>query len=231
MSESVDATKGTSLRVAGITLLIGGLVAIVVNVLHPTPPERTDELLTLVASMPHWTVIHYLAAFATPLILSGLALLVRTFEDQKARAVGEVGKYVTALGAAAFVVAIVIDGYGYPRFARLWMDATGEERSTILWAARAVHTVDAALFPVWAGMFLGLGLVLVAAALWRSGAYSRSFAAVGILGGSMCFVFAASVVFAIQVPLPLWPQGPAIDGLWITALGSRLLLRSRTSRR
>jgi hypothetical protein len=225
MSEKVDAAKGTRLRVAGIALLVGGVVAIVVNVLHPRPPERTDEMLTLVASMPHWTVIHYMAAFATPLILSGLALLVTTLEDPKAHATGEVGRYVTALGAAAFTVAIVIDGYGYPRFARLWMGATGDERSTILWAASAIHTVDAALFPVWAGMFMGLGLVLIAAALWRSGEYHRSFAAAGILGGSMCFVFAASVVFDTRVPLPLWPLGPAINALWMVALGAMLLRR------
>lgn len=218
-------TNRTTVRVAGINTFLGGLVAIVVNALHPTPPARTDELLALVATMPHWTLIHYLAAFATPLIVSGLALLVTTFADATARAIGEVGKYVAAFGAAAFVVAIVIDGYGYPRFAREWMAATGDEKSTILWAADAVHTVDAALFPVWAGMFLGLGLVLVAAALWRSGEWPRWFAGVGILGGSMCFVYAVTVIFAATLPLPLWPLGPAINGVWLTALGAMLLRR------
>ena len=218
-------TNRTTLRAAGINLFIGGVVALVVNALHPRPPERTDELLALVATMAHWSLIHYLAAFATPLIVAGLALLVTTFTDPVARAIGEVGKYVTAFGAATFVVAIVIDGYGYPRFARVWMAATGDEKSTILWAADAVHTVDAALFPVWAGLFLGLGLVLVAAALWRSGEWPRWFAAVGCLGGSMCFVYAMTVVFAASVALPLWPLGPAINGVWLTTLGAMLLRR------
>jgi hypothetical protein len=226
MSERVSAEKRTKLAAAGITLLLGGLVAIVVNVLHPRPPERTDELLTLAATVPHWTLIHYLAAFATPLIVSGLSLLVATFADPVARATGETGKYVTALGAGTFMIAIVIDGWGYPHLERVWMAAAGaEEKSTILSAASAVHTIDAALFPVWAGLFLGLGLVLVAIALWRNGDWPRWFAAAGILGGSMCFVFAASVVFGVRVPLPLWPLGPAINGVWLTALGAMLLRR------
>jgi hypothetical protein len=221
-----DAAKRATLKVAGIVTLVGGVVAIAVNALHPRPPERTEDLLTLVATMPHWTTIHYLAACATPLIVAGLALVVRTLADAQARAWGEVGKYVMLLGAAAFAVAIAIDGYGYPRFARLWLAASGDEKSTILWAAAAVHSIDAALFPVWAGLFLGLGLLLIAAALWRSGEYAAWFAAVGIAGGLMCLVFAASIAFGFGVPLPLWPVGPAIDALWITSLGALLLRRA-----
>jgi hypothetical protein len=109
--------------------------------------------------------------------VSGFALLMRTLDAAKAQAVGETGKYTALLGAAAFVAAIVIDGYGYPHFARQWMAATGDERSAILWAATAVHAVDAALFPVWAGLFMGLGVVLMAAALWQSGEYAPYIAA------------------------------------------------------
>jgi hypothetical protein len=226
LSDRNHRTTHFTSRIAGSTLLIGGLVAIVVNVLHPRPPERTDELLALVATMPHWTLIHYLAAFATPLIVSGLALLIRTIEDASARAIGETGKYVAALGAASFMAAIVIDGWGYPHFARVWMSAADvDEKARALSAASAVHTIDAALFPVWAGLFLGLGLVLVGLALWKSGDWPRWFAAAGMLGGSMCFVFAASVVFGADVPLPLWPLGPAINGVWLTMLGAMLLRR------
>lgn len=206
--------------------LLGGVGAIVVNILHPRPPERTDELLTLVASMPHWTIIHYAAVWATVLIVSGFALIVRTLRDATARALGEAGKYTTALGAAVFLVAIMVDGHGYPAFASRWMAASGDEKSMILWAASAVHTVDAALFPVWSGLFLGLGILLAALALWRSADYPRVFAALGIAGGAMCVTFALSVVFGFTVPLPLWPLGPAVDGIWLTLLGAMMVRRS-----
>lgn len=226
IARELNEEDRATLQVAGLATVIGGVVAIVVNILHPRPPERTDELLSLVASMPHWALIHYTAALATGLIVAGFALIVRTLQGGMARALGEVGKYILTLGAAAFVVAIVIDGYGYPRFASRWMAASGDEKSVVLWAATAVHTIDAALFPVWGGLFMGLGLVLIAAALWRSGEYSRVFAAFGILGGAMCFVFAVSVVFGTQLPLPLWPLGPAINGVWIAALGAMLIGRT-----
>ena len=215
-----------ALRVGGIATLLGGLGAIVVNALHPRPPARTDELLTLVAAMPHWTLIHYGAVWATVLIVSGVALLVGTLQDPRARALGEAGKYTAALGAAVFLVAIMVDGHGYPAFAGRWMAASGDEKAMILWAASAVHTVDAALFPVWSGLFLGLGILLVAAALWRSAEYPRIFAALGMAGGAMCVVFALSTVFGFRVPLPLWPLGPAVDGIWLAVLGAMMVRRS-----
>lgn len=117
-----------ALRVGGIAALLGGVGAIVVNILHPSPPERTDELLLLVASMPHWTLIHYGVVWATVAIVSGLALLVRTLQDAWARALGEAGKYTAKLGGAVFLVAIMVDGHGHPAFAGRWMGATGDEK-------------------------------------------------------------------------------------------------------
>jgi hypothetical protein len=224
--EGLKVKNRASLRVGGIVTLIGGVGAIVVNILHPRPPQRTDELLGLVASMPHWTIIHYAAVFAAVLAVSGFALLVRTLQESRARALGEVGKYATTLGAAVFLVAIMVDGLGYPHFAGRWLAASGDEKSTILWAANAVHTVDMALFPVWSGVFMGLGVLLVAVALWLSAEYPRIFAAFGVLGASMCLAYALSVIFGISVPLPLWPWGPAIDGIWMTLLGAMMLRKA-----
>jgi hypothetical protein len=50
-------------------------------------------------------------------------------------ALGAVGKYVTTLGGAAFLVAITVDGHGFPYFARCWMAASGMEITTkrFLW--------------------------------------------------------------------------------------------------
>jgi hypothetical protein len=38
------------LRLGGIAALIGGIGGLVTNALHPRVPQKTDELLTLVAS-------------------------------------------------------------------------------------------------------------------------------------------------------------------------------------
>jgi hypothetical protein len=206
--------------------LIGGVGAIVVNILHPRPPARTDELLTLVASVPYWTIIHYIAALAAVSIVSGLALLVRTLQDARARAFGEVGKYVTILGGATFLVAITVDGHGFPYFAQRWMAASGDEKVTVLWAADAIHTIEVALFPVRAGMFMGLGLLLISVALWQSAEYARIVAAFGITGAWMCLVRAVSDVLGFTVPLPLWPLGPAINAVWITLLGALMLRKA-----
>jgi hypothetical protein len=218
--------KQANWQVGGITTLIGGGGAIVVNILHPRPPASADELLTLVASVPYWTIIHHIAALAAVSIVSGLALLVQTLQDVRARALGQVGKYVTILSGAVFLVAITVDGYGFPYFARRWMAASGDEQVVVLWAADTIHTIEMALFPVWAGMFMGLGLLLIAVALWQSAEYARIFAAFGITGASMCLVRAVSDVLGVAVPLPLWPLGPAINAVWISLLGVLMLRKA-----
>src|SRR5262245_17924184 len=117
--------KQVDRQVGGITTLIGGVGAIVVNILHPRPPAHTDELRTVVASVPYWTIMHYIATLAAVSIVSGLALLVRTLQDARAHALGEVGKYVAILGGVAFLIAITVDGHGFPYFARCRMAASG----------------------------------------------------------------------------------------------------------
>jgi hypothetical protein len=93
----------------GGTTLMGGIGAILVNVLHPRPPVNTEELLSLVASSPHWTIMPVGAALTAVLVVAGLALLVRTRHQANAYAVGEAGRYITVLGGAAFLVAIMQD--------------------------------------------------------------------------------------------------------------------------
>ncbi|MDX1546402.1 MAG: hypothetical protein R3247_05410 [Rhodothermales bacterium] len=210
------------LRIGGLAALIGGVGGIVVNAFHPPPPPQTAELLALVASLPHWALLHDAAALAAVLVVVGLALLVHTLEDSEARALGEAGKYVTVLGAAVFVVAIVIDGHGYPYYAERWMLAGADERASILLAAGVVRTVDLALFPIWTGLFLGMGMLLIAVALWRSAEYPRTVAAVGILGGGLCLVFSLSTLLGRPMTW-IWPAGPAVGAVWVTALGVMML--------
>jgi hypothetical protein len=136
---------------------------------------------------------------------------------------------VTTLGGAAFLVAITVDGHGFPYFARRWMAASGEEKAVVLWAADAIQAIEVALFPVWAGMFMGLGLLLVAVALWQSAEYAPIFTSLGIIGASMCLVRAVSDVLGFTVPLPLWPLGPAINAVWITLLGALMLRKAARS--
>lgn len=103
------------------------------------------------------------------------------------------------------------------------MEASADQKQMALWAASAVHTVDAALFPVWAGIFLGIGICLIAVALWMSAEYSKVLAAIGIVGSLMCLAYALSIVFAVNIPLPLWPWGPAVDSIWMSVVGVAML--------
>ena len=226
LRERRAATDHASARLGGALALLGGLGAIVVNVFHPRTPAETEALLELVATTPHWTILHFAAAVASVLAVAGIALLVRTLHAPGARALGEAGKYVTVLGAGTFLVAIMVDGVGYPAFTQAWLAGRGNEATIALAAASALHAVDLALFPVWSGLYLGLGVLLVAAALGRGGTTPPVVAAIGILGAAMSLAYAASGVADVRLPLPLWPWGPALVALWMTLVGAIVLFTS-----
>ena len=73
---------------------------------------------------------------------------------------------------------------------------------------------------------MGLGLWLLAVALWQSAEYARIFAVFGIMSASMCVVRAASDVLGFTVPLPPWPVGPAINAVWIALLAALMLRKA-----
>jgi hypothetical protein len=211
------------LRVGGIAAIAGGIGGLVGNVLHPQPPAETDALLRVVASMPHWTAIHLLIAVATVFSVGGLGLLMRTLAGDLARSVGRLAGYAAVVGGAALVAGIMIDGFGYPLLAREWLAAEGAEKTSVFWAAHAVHVVDVALFVVWATVLLGLSFVLAGTAVAVSTNYSRLLGLVAVVGGAMCLLFGVATALRISLPLPLWPLGPAVDSFWLVAAGVVML--------
>jgi hypothetical protein len=217
----------SDLRVGGVAALVGGLGGLVGNVLHPTPPAETDALLRVVAAMPHWTAIHVMVAISTVFMVGAFGLLVRTLESARSRAIGDLARYAAVLGGAALMAGIMIDGYGYPYLARVWLAAEGEQKTAIFWAADAVHTVDLALYVVWVTAFLGIAFLLAGTALLVSGNYSRLLGGVALVGGAMCLQQGISFALRVALPLPVWPLGAAVDSLWLLAVGVSMLRKAR----
>jgi len=75
------------------------------------------------------------------------------------------------------------------------------------------------LFPVFAGIFAGLALAVIGAAVTRSGNFPRWLGLWGVLGGTLCFITGLGAGLHFYVPLPVWIVGITAAATWGPVLG------------
>ena len=220
MNNSPSPVNRAELRVGGAVLFLGGVGGFIANLFHPVPPHETEALLRLVAAAPYWSQLHFLIMLSVVFLVCGLAMLSRNLANPMGRAIGTAGRYVLIPGGAVYLVEVMVDGFATKFFADRWSAATDPTVKASLFAsADAVAHVWFALFPVFAGVFLGLGFLLIGAAVSRSGNLPAWLGYWGALGGACCFLTGVGYALRLPVPLPLWIVGVILVASWGLVLG------------
>ncbi len=209
------------MRVGSIAMLIGGSGVFVANLFHPHDvPHQTDLLLPMLAAAPHWSQLHFIIVLSVVFLVCGLAMLTRTLADPMARALGTLGRYLVILGGAVYMVEVMIDGFATKFFADRWASTTDPAQKAALFvSADAVAHVWFGLFPVFAGVFAGLAIAVIGAAVMRSGNFPRWLGAWGVFGGTLCFITGLGAGLRFPVPLPIWIAGVTAIACWGVPLG------------
>ncbi len=118
---------------------------------------------------------------------------------------------------------------GVPVLERLWAGGDEATRAAVNVFYVAINdTLSTIQEDTGVNLFVGTFLVLTAAAIWRTRAYPRWTAVMGLVGG-LSFIISSSEFIGIPngpiVPL----LGPVISSLWLAALGAIDLLRPTTT--
>ena len=223
MNSPASGVDPNEMRVGSAALLLGGSGAFIANLFHPHDfPTETEPLLRFVAAKPHWSQLHFLIMIAVVLMVCGMAMLTRNLADPMARALGAFGRYMVILGGAVYMVEVMVDGFAMRYFARHWAAATDPaQKAALLTSADAVIHTSFALFPVFSGVFLGLSMAVLGAALFRSRNFPRWLGAWGLLSGTLCFItgLGAGLGLAVPLALPVWIVGVTLGACWGPLLG------------
>jgi len=223
MNSTGSGIDRSEMRVGSVALLLGGTGAFIANLFHPHDfPNQTEPLLRFVAERPHWSQLHFLIMMAIVFLVCGLAMLTRNLADPMARAIGTLGRYMVILGGAVYMVEVMIDGFAMRYFARTWAAATDPaQKAALLTSGDAVIHTWFALFPVFSGVLLGLSMVVIGAAVFRSGNFPRWLGAWGLLSGTLCFLTGLGAGLGLHVPLALqvWIVGVTLSACWGPLLG------------
>lgn len=221
------------MRVASIALLLGGIGAFSANLFHPHDvPHQTEPLLRLLVAHPHWSQLHFLIMLAVVFLVCGLAMLTRNLADPMARALGTLGRYLVILGGGVYVVEVMVDGFATKFFADRWSAAVDPaQKAALFTSADAVAHVWFSFFPVFAGVFLGLAIAVIGAAVFRSGNLPRWLGLWGLLTGTLCFITGLAAGLHFRVPLPVWIVGVSGGAAWGPLLGAMMWHASSRSTR
>jgi hypothetical protein len=164
-----------SLRISAALLLAGQALYIVVTQFH-TGGEANDHpaIFTAYASSGIWKAVHVGQFVCAAILLAGLVALPFAVgvDAGRSRWLGRFGAVSAGVALALYGVLQAVDGVGNKEVDDAWVNAPNAEKAArfasaeamrwLEWGARSYHDFA-----------LGLALVLIAAAIVRSGAVPR----------------------------------------------------------
>lgn len=232
---SVSATER---RVFAIVLLLAGLLPIpaiflLVQVGWPDSLQGMPfaEALPLVQANPTAFRFGYSGMMLSGVLFIPAAVyLVRALASH-----GETGVLGWVLAAFALAggtlrslwYAAVLTGI--PVLGRLWESGDEATRAAVNVFYIAINdTLSTIQEDIGVNLFVGTFLLLAAVAIWRSRAYPRWTAVMGMLAG-LAFISSSSEFIGIPNGAIIPFLGPVLSSLWLAALGGIDLARPATS--
>jgi len=220
--------------IGGIAAIVGSLMGMVGNLIHPaTPLDDPEGVARVIAESDAWTLIHLVIVFGIVLMLGGLVALFRSIREGAAGAAGALARFGLAagiVGIAIGVVLVILDGVAAKQLADQWAAAPPEEAAVALQIVLANETINFALASSFNIVFAGLTFIPFGLAVALSGAYRPWLgwivvvAGIASVGAGLIQAFTGEPTMASRV---LTIIGPTVITLWVLMLGVLLVRRAR----
>ncbi len=215
----------TVFRVGAWAAIIGGILAVVVNVFAPRPAADDlgdpTALLDVVATSSAWELIQIGVVVALLLILAGFYAVTKSVKDAPASAWAHFGLGAAVIGTTIGVAAFAINAsFGQA------VDAVGVD------ALASAAVISGGLFNAWVITFFGLTALLYGLALAASDEYPSWLAWVTVLAGLVGLVTGFMDAFAGATEVStfvLFPISSGVLTLVIIYLGVLLLGKASAS--
>jgi hypothetical protein len=177
------------LRLGGASAVLGGVLALIGNVLHPRWTDLDNaELYRKLADSAVWKVDHLLLMVALLMTTAGTVAIARSLEGGDGDTLARYGRLATVVGGAIALAAVGLDAYAYRAAAENFAGATGADQTSAFWAVNAIDHVSTALFNVFTLVLLGVAPLLLGLAAMRTRRFPAWVAWVATVGGAVCFV-------------------------------------------
>lgn len=171
-------------RIGSRLAVIGAIIALAANLLHPRtlPSPSPEAYLAEIAGSRLWVVDHLGIFVGFLLIAGGLVAFSRSLQGAGA-AWGRLGAALAVASLGVLGVFFAGDGIAEKTLAQAFVAAPPAERAAALHAAEALTALNFALFSVMMVLYFGLTYVVFGLAVLADGTYNRWMGAWPLLAG------------------------------------------------
>src|SRR5215216_5719284 len=173
MTTNPRPEEGSVFRIGSVAGIIGSLLAMVGNLLHPATPIGDPEgVARTIADGERWVLVHLGIVVGLILMLGGLVTISRSIKGGVAGTLAQLGFVAAVAGVTVGVVLVIVDGVAAKHLADAWEAAPTEEVAAALRVVLAEETINFALAALFNILFAGVTFILLglAAVAW-SGEY------------------------------------------------------------
>jgi Domain of unknown function (DUF4386) len=218
-------------RIGGVAAIVGSLMGMVGNLIHPaTPLDDPEAIARVIAESDAWGLIHLTIIFGIMLMLGGLVALHRSIRGEVASALARFALAAAVAGIAVGLVLVILDGVGAKHLAEEWAQAPPDEQATALRIVLANETINFAIASLFNILFAGATFILFGLAVAFSGSYPRWLGWVAVGAGILSVgagVLQAFTGEPTRASFVLTIIGPTVITLWLLMIGFLLLRKAR----
>jgi hypothetical protein len=215
-------------RIGGASAVLGALLGLTGNLIHPQTPGPTDPAGTarVVAASQIWVPVHLALVVAFVLMLGGLLAIRESIRGSLGGALARLGLAAGIVGTGVGVVVVTLDGFAAKHLAVYALTAPAEARAAALELFRVEEAVNFALLSPLNLIFAGFTFVLygLAAALGRGCPHWPGWivAAAGV-GGTLSGTVQAFMGEPTALSSALGIVAPTVITLWLLVMGILLM--------
>lgn len=214
----------TFLRIGGLAAIVGGVLALVGNLLHPRYDAPDVEVYRKIANSDRYRISDVIILLALMLTVAGIVAVSRSLGSGRGGALAQYGRVAALVGGSIAVAEIGLETYGFKQAAATFATARPGDQVGSFWATNAVDHINTGLFNTWTIVFLGVAPLLLGAAALTSRARPSWIGILGVVGGAACVVvgfvnLVRADQTAMQVPFLI---GSLVVTVWVVAAGAVL---------
>jgi hypothetical protein len=214
-------------RLGGVAAIVGALLGMVGNLIHPvTPIDDSEGVARVIADSAIWAPVHLAIVVGIILMLGGLAAIRHSIRDGVADALARFGLIAAIAGATIGMVFVTLDGVAARQLAQEWAEGPSSERAVSLGLVHVNETINFALASAFNVVFAAVTFILFGLAVALSSVYPRFLGWVAVAAGVVSIAAGVIQVFAgepTEASRLLTIIGPTVITLWLLIVGVVLL--------
>src|ERR671914_1204 len=133
MTTKPSLEKWSIFRIGAVAGIVGSLLAMVGNLLHPATPSGDPEgVAQTIAQSERWVLVHLVIVVGLILMLGALVALSRSIEGGVAGALAQLGFVAAVAGVTVGVILVIVDGVAAKHLADAWEAAPPNQAAASL---------------------------------------------------------------------------------------------------